>query len=92
MSAGRDARVERDKHGTREWHGIMRGEQDVRVAGEDRDPVARVTPSAFSAPAKLQRPSQEFGVGERRSPSTTPTRSPNTCAARHRKAVGVSGW
>ena len=38
---GRDPRVERDQHGTGEGHRVVRRQQHVRVASDDRDAIAR---------------------------------------------------
>src|ERR1022692_1199095 len=78
------ARIERHEHRAGEWDGVVRGEHDVRISGQDGDTIARLDPQC---PER----SRDSPYVNLTLPSTTPSRSGNICAARWRNAVGVSG-
>ena len=61
---GRDAGVERDEDGSRERHGVMRGQQDVRIGREHRDTVPRPDAERTQPAGKAQAAIVELGVGE----------------------------
>ena len=63
---GRDPRVERDEHRARERHGVVRGEQHVRIAREHRHAVARGDVHRLQGTGHTQAALVKRSVGEAR--------------------------